>query len=39
MQVAMAYFKAISWHLLEEVYEEFQSDQQTSKLRFKMGTS
>jgi len=35
----MAYFKAISWHLPEEVYVEVQSHQQASKLRFKMGTS
>jgi hypothetical protein len=35
----MAYFKAISRHLPEEVYEKVQSDQKTSKLRFKMGTS
>jgi hypothetical protein len=35
----MAYFKAISWQLPEERYEEVQSDQQTSKLRFKTGTS
>ena len=37
--MAMAYFKAIQWHLPEEVDEEVQSHQQTTKLRFKMGTS